>query len=152
MDKQKKLKIALPILLVVMAFVWGPVFFGSDSKNQSNKNTDKGSVKNKVSNNNDSGSNISAPSRAYARKKEQTPDVAGWGRNPFMLGYDSKALMIEGIVWDEENPKAIINGDILGVGDTVGSSVIIGIDQKSVIIRSKSGEDTKLYLGERKQF
>ena len=129
-----------------MAFVWGPVLFGSDSKDKANKKN----VKSKVTSSSSASSDFIEPTRSYVRKKTLASQTS-WGRNPFMLGYDSKALMIEGIVWDEENPKAIINGNIFGIGDKVGVNVIVDIDQNSVIIKGES-EDVKLFLGEEKQF
>ena len=68
-----------------------------------------------------------------------------------MPGYDQKALVLEGIVWDEKNPKVIINGNILGVGDHTGSNRIIAIKKDSVVIINRTGT-VELYLGEGKQF
>jgi len=146
-NKQQKLKIALPILVVVMAFVWGPVFTGSGSKNKKNKNKKSVSV-NFVSNVNSS--DLVAMSRLGARKKVKT-SYADWGRNPFMPGYDQKALVLEGIVWDETNPKAIINGGIFGIGDHAGLNRIIAIKKDSVVIINKTGT-VELHLGEERQF
>jgi len=137
----------LPVLVVVMIFVWGPVFTGSGSKNKKNENKKSVSV-NFFSNVNSS--DLVALSRLGARKKVKT-SYADWGRNPFMPGYDQKALVLEGIVWDEKNPKAIINGNIFGVGDHTGSNRIIAIKKDSVVIINRTGT-VELYLGEGKQF
>ena len=132
MDKQKKLKIALPILILVMAFVWGPVIIGGGSKHKSASKT------------NNNGKNISIQgssadlivlARSNERKKAKT-SYADWGRNPFTISESPKASVLEGIMWDAQNPQAIINGNILGVGDSVGSGEIVDIQQNSVIIRN----------------
>ena len=131
MDKQQKLKIALPILILVMAFVWGPAIMGSGSKKNGKSvgNVSSGSVS--------QGSNLDliALARSSERKKARTSYV-DWGRNPFTLSESPKASVLEGIMWDAKNPQAIINGNILGIGEKVGSGVIVDIQKTSVIIKN----------------
>lgn len=141
MDKQQKLKIALPILVIIMAVVWGPVITGSGPKRKAGKAAKKIGAAPQGENNID----LAALSRAGTREKART-SYAEWGRNPFTLVQDPEALIIEGIVWDRENPKAIINGDILGIGDPVGPNVIADIKQNSVILRGETG-DIELRFG-----
>lgn len=43
-------------------------------------------------------------------------------------------LDLSGIVWEEESPKAIINGNIVTAGDMVGTSKVIEIKQDRVIM------------------
>jgi len=145
MDKQKKLKIVLPLLVVVMAFVWGPVFTGSGSKKkekESNVSSSTGADTGVSAQNN---VNLMSLARSGTRKKAKT-SYEDWGRNPFAVVQDLDDLALEGIVWDEEAPKAIINGNIVTVGDQIGSSVIVDIKQNSVTIRSET-EETELRLG-----
>ncbi len=147
MNKQQKLKIVFPILFVVMAFVWGPIFMGTNPKNKADNNTRNIGV---ASGGNISNMDLIELSRGSKRKKAKTSH-ADWGRNPFIIGYDSKALIVEGIFWDEKNPKAILNGNIMGIGDQVGSSAIVTITQNSVIVKSESGV-IELHLGEGVEF
>jgi len=138
-DKQQKLKIALPILFVVMAIIWGRIIFGSGSSKSDNKsgNTSKGAVKSMGS------LNIAGLSKTGGQGKARSI-YAKWGQNPFMLKRSPKALNIEGIMWDKKNPKVIINGDIFGIGETVESKTIVDIRPSSVIIKGNDGKESEL--------
>ena len=62
-----------------------------------------------------------------------------WGRNPFVYKptYSVGAqgdLILDGIVWDKQNPKAMINELIVGVGEKIGKYTVIGITPDSVIL------------------
>ena len=83
------------------------------------------------------GSNLDliALARSSERKKAKTSYV-DWGRNPFTPSESPKASVLEGIMWDAKNPQAIINGNILGIGEKVGSGVIVDIQKTSVIIKN----------------
>ena len=57
-------------------------------------------------------------------------------------------MVLEGIVWDEERPLAVINDRVVGVGDTVRQSRIAKITQTEVFL--EDGEETfSLRLGKR---
>jgi len=139
-DKNKKLKIALPVLAVIMAFVWGPIIFGSSSKDKTDSSI--GSVGNSVQGN-AGGLDLVALSRSRSQESARTI-YTEWGQNPFMLKRAPKALYIEGIMWDKSNPKAIINGNIVGAGDVVESKTIVEIKPSSVIIRGDDGIEVEL--------
>ncbi len=128
MDNQQKLKIALPVLIVIMAFVWGPVITGSGSKPKSASNADP------VAAPQGGGAELMALARSNERKKART-SYTDWGRNPFVLSKDTKASTLEGILWDEKNPKAIISGNIVGIGDRIGKGVIVDIKKNSVTVK-----------------
>ena len=116
MDKQKKLMIVLLVIGLIMAFVWVPVMRGSGAK-KSKKNMGRA-----VSGGLSAGSSrdLIALGQSNERKKAKT-FYADWGRNPFILSGSPKASVLEGIMWDANFPKAIINGNIFGVGDETGS-------------------------------
>jgi len=142
MDRQKKLKIALPILGVVMAVVWGPVILGGGSKQKEEK-----SVKNAGASVSTQGSDMDLMVLARSGKRKAVKTFyVDWKRNPFEIVQDPNSLVIEGIVWSEENPKAIINGSIVAVGDRIGSNEVIDIKQNSVTIRSGT-EEIELHMG-----
>ena len=147
MNKQQKLKIALPILVVVMAFVWGPVIMGSGSKKKADQNQNTGSIV-ATSQGDSVNMDLAALSRAGIRQKTRS-SYADWGRNPFARTQGPRALILEGIVWDEKSPKAIINGNIIGIGDNIDSNVVVDIKQDSVMIKGEAGEiELRLGMGE----
>ncbi|MCK5014324.1 MAG: hypothetical protein KAS66_10935 [Candidatus Omnitrophica bacterium] len=139
MDKQQKLKIALPILVLVMIVVWGPVIIGSGSKKKNAGKTNNVSTSTSPQG---SSADLIVLARSNERKKART-SYTDWGRNPFALAESPKASVLEGIMWDSRNPKAIINGYILGIGEKVGSGVIINIKQTSVTVTN--GNTEKVY-------
>lgn len=59
-----------------------------------------------------------------------------WGRDPFSPSAINRAVDLElnGILWDKESPKAIINEDIVGIGDIVKGNIIVDIRQDTVIL------------------
>ncbi|MFH1504664.1 MAG: hypothetical protein ABIH08_04695 [Candidatus Omnitrophota bacterium] len=68
-----------------------------------------------------------------------------YGReDPFNPVFNEKAIVsstgLSGIIWDEQNPKAIINGEIIGIGEEIGSNKIIKIEQNKVILSDGSSE------------
>ena len=71
-----------------------------------------------------------------AKKSKYT----SWDRNPFSLKPTSDksatTLSLEGILWDENNSRAVINGRIVGVGDKVGGSIVVDIKQDKVVVNN----------------
>lgn len=70
------------------------------------------------------------------------------GRDPFVFGQAAAApgdLVLSGIVWDEESPSAIINGEIVRIGRQIDGRKIIDI-QKTKIILSEDGQIYELNL------
>ena len=59
-----------------------------------------------------------------------------WNRDPFSPSAINRAVDLElnGILWDTEAPKAIINEDIVGIGDRVRGNIIVDITQDTVIL------------------
>lgn len=141
MDKQQKLKIALPVLVVIMVFVWGPIIFGPRAKGVSDV-ADKRATGGVSGNSYSGAANTAKPRPSGARTQ-----FIEWGENPFMLKRTPKALYIEGILWDEAFPQAIINGEILRVGDTIENKTILQIKPRSVVISGDEGS-TELNLSQ----
>lgn len=50
---------------------------------------------------------------------------------------------LSGILFTENDPKAIVNNNIVGIGDTVGGAKVVGITQYDVTL---SGKDGKIVL------
>lgn len=65
-----------------------------------------------------------------------------WGRDPFVPQETGSAfskavnLTLNGILWDETNPKAIVNEKTLIKGDTIYGYTVTEIRQRSVILRT----------------
>ena len=86
------------------------------------------------------------------KKEIASIEATGWGRDPFskrsaLLGGGEfiSDFKLEGILWDESQPTAIINGEILKEGDKIGSAKIVQIQKDSVIINDGS-KDYRLNL------
>ena len=77
-----------------------------------------------------------------------------WGRNPFIQKKiqekiqekipekppvpESLKLTLNGIMWNAQNPKVLINNTILSKGDKIGKNTIVDIKQKSVILNDST--------------
>ena len=75
-------------------------------------------------------------------------DFDEWGANPFLAKrLSDSTLVLNGIVWDKTNPQAIINDEILGVGDVIGKNKVVSINQDSVMLNDGTA-DLELKLRE----
>ncbi len=65
-----------------------------------------------------------------------------WGRNPFVPPAttvsapeaETEQLVLQGIFWDETNPKAVLNDRVLGQGDALGAYKVMEIKPSSVVL------------------
>ena len=85
-----------------------------------------------------------------AQRVTKRTNYTSWGRNPFTLQKTSsmtvKGLILDGIMWDKEKPMAIINGEIVKIGDRIGDNIVVEIKQDSVIL-SDGTKDFELQIG-----
>ncbi len=136
MDQNRK-KIALIVLLLLMVWVWWP-------KTKANRPRVKSSL----------------PLISFAREspavlqrkalQKQRSEFAGWGRNPFSWSKSASpdmGLNLSGIIWDEQSPRAIIDGNIVGIGDDVSGKIIKQITTDSVTLTDGTSE-LELRVGE----
>ena len=141
MDKQQKLQIALPVLAVVLIIVWGPMLFKGGSKKDKEQKASVGGVV-------QSGQeDLNALSRSGIRSRARTAHEE-WGKNPFVLTEGpkkAKSLTLEGIMWDAQNPTAMIDGNFVVVGDKVGPNTVVAIGQNSVTLKNGDKEFTLNY-------
>jgi len=81
---------------------------------------------------------ISTKRRAKKTKYEK------WGRNPFAPKglNDSQGMVLDGIMWQPENPKAIISGQVVGKGAKIGDKIVTDIKRNTVIIKDGAEEIT----------
>ena len=67
-------------------------------------------------------------------------DKLRWGRDPFLLDTsDTKEqgmedLALSGIMPDKQNPYAIINNEVVKLGDKVGGMTVIEINENDVVL------------------
>lgn len=92
------------------------------------------------------------PVKNYSSVKRSSAKTtfSSWGRNPFLLEPAAvnvfEKLVLNGILWDEKEPMAIINDEVVKIGDKAGGSTIVGITQNKVILNDGI-ENSELILG-----
>ncbi len=143
----QKQKIILVVLGLTLAIVWGraitlqPVY----GKNRQKINPQTSAP--------------SAPTSIRAASKQAPFD--DWARNPFISeegslsesaahgqsspkkqAPNSSALHLEGILWDPKSPAAVVNDQMVGVGDSVGSWKVTEIRQDRVLLSKGSSTQT----------
>jgi len=72
---------------------------------------------------------------------EETPSSSGAVESPM------PALTIQGVVWGTSLPQAIINGEVMKIGDTIDKARIIDINRDGVVIFFGGREHTLLSPG-----
>ena len=88
---------------------------------------------------------------AYLTRNAKKTAYSSWSRDPFstspapIKGYGG--LTLGGIMWDKKNPMAIINDNIVKIGDTVSGNTVVDIKQDKVILNDGS-KDIELLLGQ----
>lgn len=88
---------------------------------------------------------------AYLTRNAKKTAYSSWSRDPFstspapIKGYGG--LTLEGIIWDKENPMAIINDNIVKIGDKVSGNTVVDIKQDKVILNDGT-KDFELRLGQ----
>lgn len=72
-----------------------------------------------------------------------------WGRNPFSLKNTNVSTpVLNGIAWDENAPRAIINDQIVGVGDMIGKNKVVAITPNSVTLNDGT-KDFEIRTGQK---
>ncbi len=98
------------------------------------------------------GTSLSANATAFETQEIKRHTVrseyTSWGRDPFFAGQvsgPSSSLSLQGIVMDPLSPFAIINGEIVKEGETIGGATVVLI-QKAKVILKKGKEEIVLEL------
>lgn len=55
----------------------------------------------------------------------------------------SLELNVQGIIWGSDTPSAIINGEVMNVGDTIQGAKIVKINKKGIVV--SVGEESFLF-------
>jgi type II secretory pathway component PulC len=72
--------------------------------------------------------------------EQRTTNDEHWGRDPFLLDTSNvkeqgmEDLVLNGIVSDRENQYAIINNDVVKLGDKVNGMTVIEINENNVVL------------------
>lgn len=140
-----KQKIILAVLGVLLVAVWGRALMGRPGKGEAPAPAVPG-VPPPVS-------PVPAPSSGMM------PGIAeGWGLSPFLAGREKsrpgsgkdasaaglageEGLLLDGILWDPRMPSAIINNQVVCVGDRVGPWQVTEIKKDQVMLTD--GTDTR---------
>ena len=94
---------------------------------------------------------FSSPESAMAfftNDERQTTNDEKWGRDPFLLDASSvreqgmEELELNGIVSDKQSPYAIINNDVVKLGDQVNGMIVIEINEKNVVLDENGQKHT----------
>jgi hypothetical protein len=128
MKREKILKIVWPFLIGILVLVWVQALKSAGPQRSSDQSRDIAVI---------AGSGGGAPvfvtpEMSGQSKKSSYPD---WGRNPFVVSSAvSQEFILGGILWDVNKPAAIINGEVVAKGDSVGSYVVVEVQPDRVIL------------------
>ncbi|NQT74979.1 MAG: hypothetical protein HQ566_00490 [Candidatus Omnitrophica bacterium] len=93
-------------------------------------------------------SSMSAPISLEVREVEESAIKEAWGRDPFFpakagaSGAGLEGVVLNGIMWDANNPLAIINSDVVKLGDKVRDMTVIEITEANVILEYEGKKHT----------
>ena len=77
------------------------------------------------------------PAKIASTRKKRS-GFTEWGRNPFEWSKEGQSpvadLQLSGIIWDQQDAYAIINGEIVHAGDEIGDKAIKRIEPNRVIV------------------
>jgi hypothetical protein len=132
MVKNRTKIIITAVLILVLIFAWANTFRVLSKIYKLNKPSNTPSA------------TIPTPSAISAippvsKREWREDDNLEWKRCPFSGTNYSKEtsteeLAISGIIWDEANPRTIINGQICGEGEKIGDFLIEKIEKQRVIL------------------
>jgi len=115
--------VSIPIMFVVVLFVFGRSFFRSGVKGKSSKDTDK------VASSSGPKTQIGWQTPAPYPQDLRDPMKEGSGSSPTAVSGD---VVVRGIVWSEDNPAAVVGTAVVYQGQTVNGATIVRISRDSV--------------------
>jgi len=138
MDKQRKQIIITAGLVVVLIIAWANTFKAAKKRSKPKQPTPAAAAAATAFSTKDTVS-IPQNQQAFSRKESTKDDQISWGRCPFsgkIFYGEAKALdlKLSGILWDVQNPQAIINDEIWGEGEKIGKFEVIEIHPEEVIV------------------
>lgn len=78
------------------------------------------------------------PFKKIPKELPQVPEMTITGTDKDKFDYSS--LDVTGIVWGTDKPKAIINDEVLGIGDAVEGAEILNISKEGILLKYKDKE------------
>ena len=111
-------------LLIVMVLVYGPrLRVGSSAERPTETNAPVSHEEPSVTASPDVSTQLAAPWQSPSRAQQhRRADTLAWGRDPFHPAGSSSTvggLPLSGILWDATTPMAIINGQMMQIGETI---------------------------------
>lgn len=81
----------------------------------------------------------------FLTRFSKVADTLPLERDPFAIGRSGPQkpedeLVLEGVMWDEKKPTAIINQTLVSEGDTIGEFQVVKIQQTSARLKGKTSE------------
>lgn len=73
------------------------------------------------------------------------PLIDPHGRILITREIDVEGMSLEGIIYSEENPAVVINGEILRENETIGDYLVLEIERERVVLK-KDGKEYELKL------
>ena len=132
MPKFDQKKAILAVLALIAVFVW---YNGLKSFSKQKTNAPSG--------------DIEASSSGQKIKQKKRAGYKDWGRDPFVITQapvsHSSVLALGGIVYDEKDSYALINNQLLHIGDEVNGNRVVDIQQDRVILND-GNKDIELKL------
>jgi len=142
MNQREKL---IAIILLLVAAVWAKTVFLKNRK----KPLPRPAVPAQVATKQEKAINVpveelpldEALRRLAIKKNEQRTEVAGDPFQKFSLKKKTQTtaleysdLVLSGIMWESQQPMALISGEILSVGDTIGGFLVESIKPGEVVV------------------
>lgn len=136
MKKNLNIKIVISVILwAIAAFLIVKGIFGPPSLKRSGL-TQKGPLRVNDSKTAERGEYYIHP------RQSRRSSVNIWGRSPFLpvktedakFMTESGDVELEGVMWNEKAPRAIINGRVVSVKDRVGANEVVEIKKDRVIL------------------
>ena len=135
MNREKALKIVSPFLIGIMVLVWVQALKGAGPRRPSERSRGIAVIAGPADRLPSGGGGapvFMTPRMSGQPKKSSYPD---WGRNPFVFSSAvSQEFILGGILWDVNKPAAIISGEVVAKGDSVGSYVVVEVQPDRVIL------------------
>jgi len=128
----KKLLILIVLAIAAVASLVYGIITPSEARRRSSKGKKLAS------------SHVAALKAIAQPRRPKTSAYISWGASPFTTAKVEikkfAKISLNGIVWDEESPRAIINDEIVAIGDRVSEYRIIDIKPNSVVLDDGTDE------------
>jgi type II secretory pathway component PulC len=88
---------------------------------------------------------------ALIKPKEVAEDTETWGEDPFVREFsyisEMKSLIVSAITVSENEAYAIVNNQIVHVGDVIDGKKVVAIEKDRIVVE-KGGKRFTIFLGE----